>query len=401
MFSISSLKKYFKDKKNREKILPISIIFSIFILIILGLVLMCTFDYKKVNKTHYEERSNLDYQVYLKENQFYDTPYLPKDKKYISALIKYIDSYFSYNFKSEENLNLKYDYYIDAVLKINDTTGDNILEKKYAILDKKEVTGVSSSFGISENVKIDYDKYNNIAKQFVNQYNINGKAVLEVSLHVDILGEHENFSNSISDKGVVKLNVPLLEDVNSIEMDYDLVNNKDAILEYSSTKIRNIPLFLTILLLMISDIILTIVIVYKIIKDRDASTLYEMRLNKIKKEYDGYLIETVAADRLDELYKTRSLRVILVKKFDDLLDARDTLKKPILYNEEIPGKETIFYIIADNIAYLYVMHVNGFEKSEVKYLKSSKQKKNTKKAATSKEKNSSKNNKVDKFRVID
>ena len=48
---------------------------------------------------HYEEKSNLDYKVYLKENQFYDTPYLPKDKKYISALINYIDSSFSYTFK--------------------------------------------------------------------------------------------------------------------------------------------------------------------------------------------------------------------------------------------------------------------------------------------------------------
>ena len=38
----------------------------------------------------------------------------------------------------------------------------------------------------------------------------------------------------------------------------------------------------------------------------------------------------------------------------------------LLFNEEIPGKETIFYIIEDNIVYLYVMHVNSFQKKRKK-----------------------------------
>ena len=33
---------------------------------------------------------------------------------------------------------------------------------------------------------------------------------------------------------------------------------------------------------------------------------------------------------------------------------------------EIPGKETIFYIISDNIVYLYVMHINSFQKKKKK-----------------------------------
>lgn len=85
---------------------------------------------------HYEENSNLDYKVYLKENEFYDTPYLEKDKKYISALIKYIDSSFYYTFKSEKALNLNYNYFIDAKLSINDPSGENIYEKIYTLLEK-------------------------------------------------------------------------------------------------------------------------------------------------------------------------------------------------------------------------------------------------------------------------
>lgn len=359
---MKKLKSYLSDGEKREEILPFSIIFGLVVLIILGCILTFSFDFRKTKTMHYEEKSNLDYKVYLKENQFYDTPFLGKDKKYISALIKYIDSSFSYRFKIDENIDVNYNYYIDANLKIDDTTGENIYEKTYNILDKKQLSNTTNLFNIYENVKIDYDKYNTIAKQFISQYKISGKANLEVNLHVEVLGQHESFAKNINDKGVITLNIPLLEDVNSIEMDYNLVNNKDAVLEYSSTKIKNYPLFIITILLMILDILITIIVVIKIITRRDATTLYELKLNKIKKEYDKYLSETVLTQRLDDLYKTKSLRIILIKSFDDLLDVRDNLKKPILFNEEIPKKETIFYIIADNVVYLYVMHVNSFNK---------------------------------------
>ena len=363
---MKKIRNYLSDGERREEILPFSIILGLVILIVLGCILTFSFAFRKTKKMHYEEKSNLDYKVYLKENQFYDTPYLPKDKKYISALINYIDSSFSYTFKSEENIDLKYSYYIDANLKIDDPSGENIYEKTYMILDKKQLSNITNLFNIYENVKIDYDKYNTIAEQFISQYKINGKASLVVSLHVDVLGEHENFVQNINDKGVVKLNIPLLEDVNNIEMDYNLVNNNDAVLEYNSTKIKNIPIFLITIVLMILDIVITIIVLIKIIKKRDAATLYDLKLNKIKKEYDRYLSETVLTQRLDDIYKTKSLRIILIKSFEDLLDVRDNLKKPILFNEEIPGKETIFYIISDNIVYLYVMHINSFQKKKKK-----------------------------------
>ena len=120
---MKKIKNYLDDGEKREKVLLFSIITGLVILIVLGCILSLLFDFRKTKKMHYEEKSNLDYKVFLKENQFYDTPYLPKDKKYISALINYIDSNFSYTFRSDDNINLKYDYYIDANLKIDDPSG--------------------------------------------------------------------------------------------------------------------------------------------------------------------------------------------------------------------------------------------------------------------------------------
>ena len=45
------------------------------------------FDFKEQKIINYTEKSNLDYKVYLKQNDFYDTEYLEKDMLYIASLI--------------------------------------------------------------------------------------------------------------------------------------------------------------------------------------------------------------------------------------------------------------------------------------------------------------------------
>ena len=44
--------------------------------------------------TRYSENGNLDYKVYLKENEFYENPYLGKNMYYIASLIKNINVYY-------------------------------------------------------------------------------------------------------------------------------------------------------------------------------------------------------------------------------------------------------------------------------------------------------------------
>ena len=64
--------------------------------------------------------------------------------------------------------------------------------------------------------------------------------------------------------------------------------------------------------------------------------------------------------------KTRSLRIEVVKSFEGLIDIRDSLGKPILFHEERPGQEAVFYIIEDRIGYIYVMKASDFKKKKNK-----------------------------------
>jgi hypothetical protein len=98
--------------KPKEKYIPLSVGIGIIVLLLLILIASFAFTFKKTYKVHYSEKSNIDYKVYLKENSFYSEKYLGKNKKYIASLIKNIDTDFDYTFKVDDNLDLKYSYYV-------------------------------------------------------------------------------------------------------------------------------------------------------------------------------------------------------------------------------------------------------------------------------------------------
>ena len=87
-------------------------------------------------------------------------------------------------------------------------------------------------------------------------------------------------------------------------------------------------------------------------------------MNKILRDYDRYISETVITERVEDMMKTRSLRIELIKTFEGLIDIRDNLGKPILFHEERPGEEAIFYIITDRVGYIYVMRKDDFDKKK-------------------------------------
>ena len=160
---------------------------------------------------------------------------------------------------------------------------------------------------------------------------------------------------------VMTLEIPLNNKTLEIGLDYDLSNSNDEILQYKSAVIENVFVFNFTILIAILDMILIIVILYFFIKNVDPSVKYERKLKKILSEYKRYITETVITQRAEDLMKTISLRIELVKSFDGLMDVRDTLGKQILYHEERPGEEAVFYIITEKIGYVYIMKVDDFK----------------------------------------
>ena len=68
-------------------------------------------DKNKIQYAKYSKKGNIDYNVYLKENNYFDYDHLGTDKQYISSLIEYINADFDYNLLLDsKNVNYLYSY---------------------------------------------------------------------------------------------------------------------------------------------------------------------------------------------------------------------------------------------------------------------------------------------------
>jgi len=344
-------------KKIIKSIIIIGTTVLISSLILLRLSLKITTNYNK-NYTH---NSNIDYNVFLKPNNFYETSYLPKNKQYIATLIDYIDMNFNYTFKSYLDSNLEYTYYIKATTLIDNLQGKNIYKNEKTLTNKKPFTSISNdTFTISENAKINYTEYNNLATNFINNYGINANSKVVISLYIDVLGKNSN----IGEKAVAKLEIPLTNKNTDITINSKLVNTTNDIKKTKSTIINYPVLFLFALIIGISDIIIAIAILIYTIKKCDIYTLYSLKLKKILKDYDRYISETAITESLSELLNNENTRVEIVKSFDNLINIRESIEKPILYHEEKPKEEALFYLIDDKTTYIYIMHAEDMKKNK-------------------------------------
>src|SRR5574344_1636093 len=111
-------KKYYKTIKKKTLKSQVKLIIGL-ILLILFLIPSVYFgikyiQYPKYQEISYKEDNDLDYKVFLKDNNYFDTPYLEKGSEYVASLIDYLDLTFHYDFSSSIPVNYEYTYYIDA-----------------------------------------------------------------------------------------------------------------------------------------------------------------------------------------------------------------------------------------------------------------------------------------------
>lgn len=344
------------SNKNKKEIILVTI-GAIVVLMLTMFLCYKSIKSKEEYVMHYSDSSELDYNVYLKKNDFYTTPYLPKDRVYISTLIDYIDASFNYNFDVVEDINLGYKYYISAKVVVDSSSGKRIFESEDMLLDKTRLQRVKDKkFSIKENVKIDYNKYNQLASSFIDKYELSARANVIVSMYVDVAGTYEKFEKELNDSAVVSFEIPLTANTTELKMNYDLKNNVNEKFEYGKTRIVHPFLFVLSVLIAIIDIIWFIYELVIYIQNKDVKVKYKEKLKKIFRDYGPYISKKAASTNTRDIMYTMSLRIEIVSSFDDLINVRDSIEKPILFYEAIPGEQAVFYIIDTKVSYIYIMN---------------------------------------------
>ena len=344
-------------KEKRSKIIKRftfdTIIFLVFL--IAGLLILNNstfFETEKVIK--YTDKGDLDYKVYLIENDFYETEYLGKDMLYVASLIDKVVIDFDYNFASEEKENIDFSYKVAATLSINSATGvKSYFEKTYDLLEERIINMEDSdSQNIKEIININYPYYNELANKFKRQYGVEAESKLTVYMIIDKKNpEGSNFN--LNSTKIMKVVIPLSERAIDIHMDYNDIDDSSSIIKKKEFKFVD---YLPLIVAMVS-IVISIIMMLKAL--RNISQLhykkneYDKYITKVLKEYDRLIAETTTLLSFEEK------EIINVNKFSELIDIHDNLQLPIIYYEIVKHKESYFYISHENVIYLLKVNLNN------------------------------------------
>lgn len=321
-----------------------------------------SFNYLSHNKksyVRYTENSDIDYKVYLKENNFFKKNYAEKNTQYIASLIDYISANFKYNINIDKsNVDFKYSYRVEADVVVKPRNEDRTLYEINEILlpEIEESSYNSSGITINQNVSIDYNHYNELIKEFIATYKlVDIESTLSIKMYINTIGTCENFLDNQNSESVISLVIPLTTKTMAIDIDNDLVEDTNYVVICEKSTNSYTQLILAIIMALI-DIVFIIILIRYIIKTRTAKEIYNKELKKILNNYHSYI------QKINDKFNLKGYQVLKVNTFTDMLEIRDTLHQPILMveNEDNSG---VYFIIPSSTKLLYIY---GLKLSNIK-----------------------------------
>lgn len=346
-------------KRNRKKWMIIQIVaIALLAAIALGSFLI----YDKMNRTYYieyTESSNVDYKVQYVENNFFEEEWIGKEQEYISSLIKTVVADFNYQLNmATDGVGFEYQYKIDATMLIADkdsgkpyrTVTETVLPQVSAVSRK------ANQIEIKENVQIDYNKFNAMAKEFVETYSLkNSSCTLLVTLDVAVLSSSEQFQQSNENKYSTTLKIPLVKDTFGMEVNASAPQAENKVLAYSGAENKEVFLAISIAAAVIAlALVLVLILFLQITKNEDIT--YAARVRKILNSYGSY-IQRMTGEFCDSGYQT-----VMIKTFTEMLGIRDTIQSPILMTENRDETMTRFLIPTNTkILYIYELKVDNYD----------------------------------------
>lgn len=349
-----------KRKLVLKKWVRVFIASALFFFACLSLFLILTGLFPKQDNTPYYSyniKRNIDYKVYLKENNFFEEEYLGKGKQYTSELIDYIDIDLNYLFNGSAVTNMNYDYDVTATIigeYENTSSGKSELwTKKYRLLETQNKRLYDTTlFDINQNLKIDYADYSKVVNSFKKQFKLAIDAYLNVKLNISYKGTIQKNKQEVKGTDKLEINIPLSKATMNIETKYDEESNKNLIPTISQLRNMN-KVYTGVVILIITGVMLFASYDKIFISEK---TYYIKVLNKILKAYGDIIVE------VSNTMNFEGLEMLEIKNFDDMIDIEEELKSPILMYETKEGMECYFIVVNDKYAYVYVLSDDNYEK---------------------------------------
>ena len=310
------------------------------------------FNLKTKEFIKYQENSDLNYRVFLHENDEYQEEYLKMGGRYITSLVDSIKVDFKYNSLFNRNMYGFYNYQVVGTLHAYlDSINESIWEKDYILLDNKtKVINENNikDIDILDRFTIDYDKYKKELDDFSLKYGIDLSGYLEVNININENLNFKGVEDITEDKKNIKMIIPLSYDTFKINIEND--NNK--IDSYGNFNNRNKVNYLFVILGAFSlslGISFMALVIREMVKSTDKVTRYNRELKKILTEHEEKIV------KVKRFYNKKEYNLIYVESFKELLDVYDKVNNPISYREIKKNEDAMFIIVDDDNAWIYQM----------------------------------------------
>lgn len=316
--------------------------------------------YFRVDKDYYlqyNQSGNIDYNVYLKENDFYEEEVLGKGQSYVAELIDNVEVDFVYDFGIDAKLGVSGVYDIVGKLIVADARNSReIFVKEYPLKSQVSTSGVNGRLTVSDSVTVNYDEYNELAKQFVEAYKLSEvKSTLVLTMKVAVRYEGLQTRTAPQTDYAFTLNIPLTLQKVDIVMTSVAPSADNQILAVNNGV--NKELFKTLgTVACVLEFVAIIVFVIYVFKTRNDDINYEIKIKRLVSAYKSYIQKILSE------FNTDGYQILKVETFNEMLDIRDTVNAPILMSENIDKTCSKFYIPTDNgILYLHEIRVEDYD----------------------------------------
>ncbi len=333
-----------KSRSIKDKILKYLLLSVIAIIVLI--LSIAGFKSVKNIKSSYIENSTVNYQVCLKDNNYYAEKCLKENGEYLSSITDTI--LIDYNYKADYQTSEKKDmnYYIKSslIIKNGEESEKVLLKQEKQLISKQKVSIKRKSLSILKSIEIPFSEYNLYAFKYKNDFSLTSQSTLEVSL---ILEDEE------TEKELSTLVIPLTQD--TYHLTKKEIKNQKTIYERKG----NIFLIMLFTLFIIIGYGVSWFYITKLcillwnlgIKP----CIYKKELNDILNNYDSIIVSLKNKNEImdnQELYE--------VESFQELLDAREIINKPILYNK-VDETSSEFYLQDQNKTYKYTIKESNFD----------------------------------------
>ena len=347
-------------KKNRKK----RIIWQLAVISVLLLaILVSVFMYYKLNQTYYieyTEDADVNYRVYLKENNFYQEEYLDGGQEYVASLIDSVNANLRYELNTDvDGVEYEYSYGINAHLVIvGKNNGVTVLNRAYPIKEAVTVNDAHGAVEIKETVNIDYAEYNSFAKRFFTDLELNSnnfESSLIVTMTVNVSGAFEELASDAKNKYEVSLNIPLTLDTVEIDIGTTVPTAEKKVLvcknAIDTTVFKRLAIGGAVL-----EVVLIVILIAFIGTTRNEDINYNIRVKRIVGAYKSFI------QKINNEFDTAGYQLLFVDTFNEMLSIRDTLQSPVLMNENEDQTMTRFLVPTNtNILYVFDIKVDNYD----------------------------------------